>query len=150
MERPIAVGLIYLAYVAVLLYVSWTDLRTRRIPNRVIAPAIVAALLAMPWTIGATSALLGAIIAPLPLIAGRLISGPSQVGMGDIKLAIFIGLILGYPFALWGVIISLILSLAAGGVGMARGYYTLRSKLPFGPFLAAGALLGFVLLAPQL
>ena len=36
------------------------------------------------------------------------------MGMGDIKLAIFVGLILGYQLALWGVAIDLVLSLLFG------------------------------------
>lgn len=136
---------LYSFYVAVLLYVSWTDLRTRRIPNVVIGPALLVALAAMPWTIGIVPGLLGAIIAPLPLIVARIVSGARQVGMGDIKLAIVIGTILGAPVALWGVLLSLILALIVGGIGIVRGRYTLRSKLPFGPFLAVGALSFLVL-----
>lgn len=132
--------ILYSMYAAVLMYVSWTDLRARRIPNVIIGPAIVLALLASPWTIGLGAGLLGAIVGPLPLIVARLVSGASQVGMGDIKLALFIGLILGAPAALLGVVVSLLLSLLVGGIGILRGRYTLRSKLPFGPFLAAGTL----------
>lgn len=139
MPTPILIGL-YALYTAVLLYVSWTDIQTRRIPNKVIGPAILVALGAMIWSGSWSEALLGAIIGPLPLIISRMISGAGNVGMGDIKLAIFIGLILGYPYVLYGVMASLVLSLIVGGIGMARGTYTLRSKLPFGPFLAVGAL----------
>jgi prepilin signal peptidase PulO-like enzyme (type II secretory pathway) len=139
MQTPLLVVL-YVAYTGVLLYVSWTDIRTRLIPNKVIVPAIGVALVAMSWTLGVRSALLGAVLCPLPLIIGRMFSGANQVGMGDIKLAVFIGLILGYPLALWSVLIGLVLSLVVGLSGVVRGRYTLRSKLPFGPFLAAGAL----------
>ena len=131
---------LYAIYAGVLLYVSSTDLRTRRIPNVVIGPAILLALLTMYWTIGVTSALLGGIIAPLPLIVARLIAGASKMGMGDIKMAIFVGLILGSDFALIGVVIGLVLSLIVTMIGILRGKWTLQSKLPFGPFLAAGTL----------
>lgn len=139
MPLPVLI-LLYILYALVLLYVSWTDIHTRRIPNVVIGPAIGVALIAMSWTLGAGPALLGAVVGPLPLIFGRLFAGATQVGMGDIKLAIFIGLILGFPLALWGIMLALVLSLCVGLVGMLRGAYTARSKLPFGPFLAAGTL----------
>jgi leader peptidase (prepilin peptidase)/N-methyltransferase len=139
MPALIELGL-YAIYTAILLYVSWTDLRTRRIPNAVIGPAILLALLAMPWTIGVRSALVGGMLGPLPLIVARLVSGPGKMGMGDIKMAVFVGLILGADFALLGVALGLILSLLVALVGIARGRWTLQSKLPFGPFLAAGAL----------
>ena len=132
--------LVYVVYAVVLLYVSWTDIRTRRIPNKVIGPAMLLALVAMTWTIGVKAALLGAVAGPLPLIAARMLAGSTQVGMGDIKLAMFVGLILGYPLALWGLAAGLALSLVVGLFGVARGTHTFRSKLPFGPFLAAGSL----------
>lgn len=131
---------LYAMYTGILLYVSWTDIRTRRIPNVVIGPAILLALLAMRWTIGMPSALLGGMIAPLPLIVARLIAGAGKMGMGDIKMAIFVGLILGSDLALVGVVIGLVLSLLVGLIGILRGKWTLQSKLPFGPFLAAGTL----------
>ena len=131
---------LYLVYTAVLLYVSWTDIQTRRIPNNVIGPAILVALGAMLWMGNWHDTLLGAVIGPLPLVISRWISGASQVGMGDIKMAIFIGLILGYPLVLYGITTSLVLSLLVGALGIVRGKYTMRSKLPFGPFLAVGAL----------
>ncbi len=112
---------LYALYAGVLLYVSWTDIRTRLIPNKVILPAIGVALIAMTWTLGVQSALLGAIVCPLPLIIGRMFSGANQVGMGDIKMAIFIGLVTGFPFALWGVLIGLVLSLIVGLSGVVRG-----------------------------
>lgn len=138
---PYAVELILaLIYAGVLLYISWTDIKTRRIPNMVIVPAIGLALLAMPWTIGVRPALLGAIVAPLPLIAARVVAGANKMGMGDIKLAIFVGLILGFDFALISLLIGLVLSLVVSVVGVARGTGTWQSKLPFGPYFTAGAL----------
>jgi leader peptidase (prepilin peptidase)/N-methyltransferase len=139
MSTAILIGF-YLIYTAVLCYVSWTDIQTRRIPNNVIIPAIAVALFATLLTGNANDALFGAVIGPLPLVISRWISGAGQVGMGDIKLAFFIGLILGYPLVLYGVTTSLVLSLLVGAIGIVQGKYTLRSKLPFGPFLAVGAL----------
>src|SRR5688500_11429344 len=109
------------AYAAILLYVSWTDLRTRRIPSAVIRPALLAAVVALPWTVGIWSGLLGALFAALPLLVARLLAGARRVGMGDVKLALFTGLILGHPLALVSVVLALILALAAGLVGMASG-----------------------------
>jgi prepilin signal peptidase PulO-like enzyme (type II secretory pathway) len=129
-----------LAHTAILLYIAWTDLRTRRIPNVVIGPALLAALLALPWTVGVWPGLLGALFAALPLVIARRLAGARRVGMGDVKLALFIGLTLGHPLALASVVLALSLALAAGLVGMARGAWTWRTQLPFGPFLAAGAL----------
>lgn len=60
------------------------------------------------------------------------------MGFGDVKLAFLIGLVLGFPqtavallFAFWsGSLIGLVL--------MLWKKKTLKSELPFGPFLVAG------------
>lgn len=138
--NAIAQALLCLVYVGVLLYISWTDLRTYRIPNKVIGPAIVVALLAMPWTIGVANALLGALVAALPLIVARVIAGATKMGMGDVKLAIFVGLILGSDFAIVSLLIGLVLALVFGVIGVTRGTRSWHTKQPFGPFFTAGTL----------
>lgn len=129
-----------LLFAGVLVYIAWYDLRTKRIPNVVIGPAILVGLLSLPLTIGWQTGLLGAVIAPLPLIIARVVAGASNMGMGDVKLAIFVGLILGHEWALVGLFLGLVLALLAGLVLVLRGSHTWRSKLPFGPFLAASTL----------
>lgn len=127
-------------FAAVLIYIAWFDFCTKLIPNVVIGPAILLALLTLPWTVGLRAGLLGAVIAPLPLLIARLVAGSSKMGMGDVKLAIFVGLILGHNFALLGLLLGLLLALIAGLVLVVRGTHTWQSKLPFGPFFAATAL----------
>lgn len=139
MPQPALIAL-YLAYASILLAVAWIDLRTYRIPNAIVLPAIAVALVAMPWTVGVAPALLGAVLAPLPLVIARLVAGAGKMGMGDIKLAVFVGLILGYDLALVGLFIALVLSLVVWAISVARGTRTWQSKLPFGPYLTAGAL----------
>lgn len=129
-----------LIFAGVLLYVSWVDFRTKRIPNVVIVPAIVLALLTLPLTVGFRAGLLGAVIAPLPLVIARMVAGGSKMGMGDVKLAVFVGLILGYELALIGLLLGLVLALLAGLMLVLRGTHTWQSKLPFGPFFAASTL----------
>ena len=65
---------------------------------------------------------------------------PSGMGLGDVKLAALIGLVLG---ALgWGyLLVGALLAMLTGGVGvvalaMGKGR---KDTLPFGPFLALGA-----------
>ena len=60
------------------------------------------------------------------------------MGVGDIKLAFLMGLILGYP----NILVALFLAFLIGaiiGVGlMVFGKKTIKSEVPFGPFLVAG------------
>jgi leader peptidase (prepilin peptidase) / N-methyltransferase len=72
---------------------------------------------------------------------------PSGIGFGDVKLMLFTGLALGYFHWYFLIVHVFIASLLAGVValplmiflGMSR-----KSRIPFGPFLAAGAILTIV------
>jgi leader peptidase (prepilin peptidase)/N-methyltransferase len=66
------------------------------------------------------------------------------MGMGDVKLVGVLGLYLGRAVAP-GIFIALLLGIVAGVAviamkGMSEGR---RTKVPFGPFLAAGGLIAF-------
>jgi leader peptidase (prepilin peptidase)/N-methyltransferase len=66
------------------------------------------------------------------------------MGLGDAKLAAGMGVFLGYPL----IVTSFILSFWIGGIVgitllLASRKITLKSEIPFGPFLAAGFLITF-------
>ena len=85
------------------------------------------------------AALGGAIGLVLMLIAFLISRG--GMGFGDVKMAALVGLIVGFP----RVFIALFLSVIAGGlvagVLLAARLKTRRQPIPFGPFLAGGAML---------
>ena len=60
------------------------------------------------------------------------------MGFGDVKLAFLMGLFLGWP----NILVALFLAFFIGaiiGIGLiATGKKTLKSEVPFGPFLVAG------------
>ncbi len=134
----IALGLIL---VAALVPIVLIDLEHRLIPNRITAPAAAAAVLA-----GVLGDLDGV---PEQLIAGAAASGffllaalayPRGMGIGDVKLAGVMGLCLGRAVAP-AVLIGLVAGVVAGAVIVARVGATAGRKtaVPFGPFLALGA-----------
>ena len=67
-----------------------------------------------------------------------LISRGKWMGMGDVKLAILIGLLLGYP----NILVSLFFTFLIGAIiGVGLIFFkkkTLKSEVPFGPFLIVG------------
>ena len=133
-------------YVAVLIAIGYKDFRERRIPNRLVYPAILVALGAMFHFPGWQSALLGGAVAALFLALPVVILGPSRAGVGDVKLALFVGLILGYSYALYGAMFIAFGGAALVGlVGIALRMLTRRSLLPFGVFLAIGTIIMLVL-----
>ncbi len=61
-------------------------------------------------------------------------------GFGDVKLAFVLGLLLGYP----DTVLSIFFSFILGGVWslllLSHGKKTMKSKIPFGPFMALGVI----------
>ncbi len=123
-----------------LVVVTATDLEHRIVPNRVVLPA-AAAVLALHTAVAPSAewslAALGAAGA-LFLVA---FAYPGGLGMGDVKLALLIGAMLGRtaPLALMlGTLLALVPSL----VLLARhGSRARKLAIPFAPFLALGSVI---------
>jgi leader peptidase (prepilin peptidase)/N-methyltransferase len=122
------------------------DLERRIIPNRITGPGAVAAVvigLALDPG-GEPKRLLWAAISGGFLLLAAL-AYPAGMGMGDVKLLGMIGLFLG-PSAVVGLFAALIASVLTGVViaGRAGVRGARKTALPFGPYLAAGAILAAV------
>ena len=149
----------YLLLVAVLLAVSVIDLDLFRIPNRIVYPALLvsvpllalAALLEDDWG-SFREAVFGGLGAFAFLLIVHLIN-PRGMGFGDVKLAGLLGLYLGW-IGLGHVPLGLFIGFALGaviGVGlMLTRRKTRRDPIPFGPFLAAGAIIAVLVGNPIL
>jgi prepilin signal peptidase PulO-like enzyme (type II secretory pathway) len=126
---------------AALLVCTATDLLRYRVPNVITYPSIVLALLAalvMP-----DADLKGAVIAAL--LGGGMflllaIVTRGGLGLGDVKLAILIGVMLGLP----GAYLALFYGVVAGGLGIfllfAIGVVHRKEPVPYAPFLAVAAI----------
>ena len=139
-----AEALLGLALVLTLVPVAFIDLDHRIIPNRILAPSAVVALALLAFTdAGALTEHLIAGAAAGAFFLAAVLAYPRGMGMGDVKLAAVIGLYLGLSVAP-----ALLAGLTAGtlvGIGIiaARGSAAGRkTAVPFGPFLALGALVG--------
>jgi leader peptidase (prepilin peptidase) / N-methyltransferase len=139
-------GLIDAFVCAVLVVLSVIDIDRRLLPNRIVLPSaavVLAAQLAFfpeHWL-----AWVGASFGAATLFGLAYLLYPAGLGMGDVKLALLLGAALGTQ-TLTAVMLG---TLAAGIFGVAlivhRGGSARKTAIPFGPFLAAGAVL--VLLA---
>ena len=102
------------------------------------------------WAAGAWMALLWAVIGSAAMFAVyfllALIS-PSSMGMGDVKLSLVIGLLLGW-FGLTAWLIALLAAFVVGGlvaiVALVLRRVTLRGSIPFGPSMLAGAFIALL------
>ena len=63
------------------------------------------------------------------------------MGWGDVKLAFFMGLFLGYPKILVALFLAFLIGAAVGLILIFLGKKTLKSEIPFGPFLVSGTFL---------
>jgi leader peptidase (prepilin peptidase)/N-methyltransferase len=123
---------------AALVVATATDLERRIVPNWVVLPATVAVLALQTvshpspvWAVGAAGA------AAFFFLAA--VAKPGGMGMGDVKLALLIGAMLGRTTPV-GVMLGLLFGLLPSIVLFARhGLRARKLKIPFAPFLAAGA-----------
>jgi leader peptidase (prepilin peptidase) / N-methyltransferase len=151
LTRGVDRGLVLeLPLVAVLIAVAVIDLDTRKIPNKITAPAAVYAVVAAAALL--TGELPELLIAGTAAFAALLLAAlayPAGMGMGDVKLAGVMGLYLGISVAP-----AMFVAFLAGTVGglavMARhGAGARKAGVPFGPFLALGGLVA-LLVGPEL
>jgi prepilin signal peptidase PulO-like enzyme (type II secretory pathway) len=61
------------------------------------------------------------------------------MGMGDLKLAIPLGLLFGWPDILFLLVFAFVAGALVGLFMIARGKNTMKGTLPFGPFLVIGS-----------
>lgn len=136
----------YLLLVTVLIIVSAIDLQHQIIPNRVMYPSIPLGLAAMGavalarWDAGIfLRSLAGLAIGGVPLGLLALLL-PRGMGMGDAKLAAFTGIFIGYQ-QITAHFLAFLLGSLVGLILIAAGKKGRKSRIPFGPFLAAGAVM---------
>jgi leader peptidase (prepilin peptidase) / N-methyltransferase len=127
-------------FVAVLVVLSAIDIERRILPNVILLPA-TAVLLVAQLALFPERALefvvsgLGAALFLLLLIAAY----PKGMGMGDVKLALFLGIGLGSAVGFGLVAGALAASVASIVLLVRYGSGARKMSIPFGPFLALGA-----------
>jgi leader peptidase (prepilin peptidase)/N-methyltransferase len=125
--------------------IALIDLRHRIIPNRLTYPALLLfpPIVLLAWLVGASAdpvrGLVGLLLYGGVLFLVAVVS--RGMGMGDVKLAALVGLVLG-AIGLRYVGVAAGAAIALGGIGglaaLAMGK-SRKSAIPFGPYLAAGA-----------
>ena len=126
-------------FCAVLVAVTATDLTHRIVPNRIVLPAALVVLLAQTALDPSPEWLLGALGASGFLFAAA-IAYPAGMGMGDVKLALLLGAMLGYLVGV-GLMIGMVAALVPSIYLLARhGAAARKMGIPFAPFLAFGAI----------
>jgi prepilin signal peptidase PulO-like enzyme (type II secretory pathway) len=149
-------------WVAVLVQVIFFDIEHRLILDRVMFPSMAAALLLSFFTphLGFLASLLTGLGAGLLFLVLALVGayffGADALGFGDVKLVAFIGLVVGVqppPTGGIAIVNALFLGVLFAGVIslllVALRVLRMKDGIPYGPFLAAGALVVLYQLGPK-
>ena len=146
-------GVVFGAYLVALVLLLATDLDQRRLPDVITLPAIPLALgfallgfnplvpvSALPLSIAV------AIVIPVLLYLFSLPFGAGAFGLGDVKLLVSVGLMAG-PFRMFsGVVYGALFAGIVLVLLLVTRRITLKSYVPFGPFLIVGAIWAILVL----
>ena len=146
---------VYAAFTATLIAASFIDADHRIIPDSiskpgvviglfvalVLPPAVPGALLPVPVKLAFAGAVIGYVSLLVVAVVGRLVFRREAMGLGDVKLLAMIGAYLG-PLSLLFIFVVAPAGGALFGVlsPLARGRRIRGGTMPFGPFLAIGAI----------
>ena len=127
-------------FCVVLVVLSAIDLTHRIVPNRIVLPAALIVLLAQTALNPSPEWMLGALGAAGFLFVAAF-AYPAGMGMGDVKLALLLGAMLGRLVGV-GLMLGMLAALVPSFVLLARhGSAARKMGIPFAPFLALGALI---------
>jgi leader peptidase (prepilin peptidase)/N-methyltransferase len=152
---PAVPAFLYFAAIGVALAVI--DLDLRRLPNAIVLPSYlvigvllaVAALVTRDWWALARAGIGGAALFAFYFVLA--FAYPAGMGLGDVKLAGVLGMVLGYlswASLIIGAFLGFLLGAVVAIVVLATGRGTRKTALPFGPFMIAGALLAMFVAQP--
>ncbi len=150
-----AATLVYFLFVAVLIVITFIDIDHQIIPDVLSLTGIPIFFLASGWLAETvwTEALIGILAGGgsllLVALGYRLITGKDGMGMGDVKLLAMIGALIGWRGVLFTLFFSSVSGTLVGLFLMVRSGGSLKTKLPFGPFLALGAI-AYIFYGPEL
>jgi leader peptidase (prepilin peptidase)/N-methyltransferase len=140
-------GVLSGVYITVLLLLAVTDLEHRLIPNSIILPAILLALVAgflvdwMTWKAALLGGAVGLVFFGVAYaLANVFYPGMIGLGMGDVTLATFIGLAIGFPSALVAIVLGILMGGLVSTILLLARRATLQTAIPYGPFLILGGL----------
>ena len=134
-----------LAFGCALIVLFAIDLRLRVLPNVITLPGIAVGLVAS-WFLppGWLSSLIGAAAGAGILFAIAeaycRVRGQDGLGMGDVKMLAMIGAFLGWPLMILTLVFASFAGSIVGVTLIASGRGSMQAALPFGTFLAVGAL----------
>ena len=145
--------LLFLFYISSALIVIFVyDLKSYIIPDKVLLPAIAITLIynfvsmfpAVDYWNHIFYNILAAVIASGFFLLIFLFSKGKAMGFGDVKLAFLMGLLLGMTNVLLALFLAFFFGAIIGVILMVSQRKTLKSEIPFGPFLITGTFISIL------
>ena len=139
--------LVVSVWVVLLVQVIFFDLEHRLILDRLMFPAYALAVLASifvghpGWRNAIVTGLVAGGVLLLLAVLGAVVMRAEALGMGDVKLAVFIGLTLGFPGTLSALLYGILLAGATSILLIVIRVKGLKDTIAYGPYLCAGALI---------
>ena len=138
---------IFFSFISALICISFIDLEHMIIPDVISIPGVIVGLIISFFSahVAWMDSLLGVLIGGggLYLVAFlfELLRKKEAMGGGDIKLLAMIGAWLGWKSIPFVLLTSSLTGIVLGGIALILSRKGIRARLPFGPFLAFGAIL---------
>jgi len=146
---------LFLIFSSSLIVISFIDLRHQIIPDVISLPGILLGLLIslifknITWYDSLIGIMGGGGILYLVAFVFKKLTGKEGMGGGDIKLLAMIGAWMGWRAIPFIILISSLTGIVIGGGAILISRQELRAKIPFGPFLAIGALI-YLFFGPEI
>lgn len=136
--------LLYGFYIFILLFTFFFDLRYLKVADEILLPAILIgfiATLATPVTPHFFDALIGVGIALAFFGLQILISRGTWIGLGDLRVGAFMGVILGWKMTIAALFLSYLIGSLVSIIIIIKKRKFIGVKVPFAPFLVTGTLI---------
>jgi len=141
-------------FALVLVQVIFFDFEHRLILDRVIFPSMVLAALvslsslvapglglwSQSWWVGIAMGIAAGALFLLLSLAGAALFKAEALGFGDVKLALFMGLLLGWPYTFTAIFYGVLLA-GVVSIGVIVRRRSMKGTIAYGPYLAAGAII---------
>lgn len=132
-------------FIAVIIVITLIDLDTFQIPNGLLLIGLIPGLISLSFD-NRNLYLIGFLILGflyfLIRSGGQMVFRKEAMGLGDVKYASVIGLFLGWKIGLMATFIAFFGAAILSIILLLFGKYSFGQRIPFGPFMSFGALIG--------
>jgi leader peptidase (prepilin peptidase)/N-methyltransferase len=136
-----------LVLLSTLVAITGIDVDHQIIPDVLSIPGIALGLLVslapggIGWKDSGLGTLLGGGVFIVIIVASGIVLGQPGMGIGDVKLGAMLGAFLGWKLVLLSILLSVLIGGPLAATLLATGRKGRKDPLPFGPFLAVGAVI---------